>query len=259
MVLIFLIQTIIALAQRSPSGVTSKLALASIVPLDFWSWVAAAETASWRLKWIMIPITFLVLFGSRKLYRSIMQSPADFCGVSYARKGYLASATVPLLILVLIGITVPERLRQRQRGIEAGFNAQGYRIDRALDEYRQEFGTLPSELKDLSRLSDADGSIAAALKGTDANGYKASAEVAAKQAPRPLRGAVIRNASLNSGADETISEGLSFTNYELQLPGMDRILGTEDDLLVRDGVITKASETSRRGNSTSAATQIRKP
>jgi hypothetical protein len=246
MVLIFSIQTIISLVQRSPGAGTSKLALASIVPLDFWSWVAAAETASWRLKWIMIPITILVVFGSRKLYRSIAHSPARFCGVRYARNGYLVSVLVPLLVLIFIGITVPARLSHREWGIEAGINAYIYRTDRALKEYRVTFGTLPSDLKDLSRLPDPDGSIAAALKNIDNAAYTANVEVAAvpNQKPRTLRGAVLRNASITTGSDDILSEGLSFTNYELRLPGPDKVMGTEDDLLVRDGVRFESSPSS---------------
>jgi len=261
MVLVFLTQTIVAIAQRSTRGATSNLAAFSMIPFDLWSWIAAAETAAWRLKWVMIPVTVLVTFGVRKLYRSMLAEPSRFCGQRYARSGYIASAAVPLLILILIGVTVPERLRQRERGIEAGFNAQGYRIDRALLEYREAFGTLPSELKDLSRLPDADGSIASALKNVDASGYTVNSEVAAvpTKKPRPLRGAVILNASVAPASDETLSGGISFTNYTLRLPGVDKVLNTEDDLLVRDGVITKASESPRRGNSTSATMPSRQP
>ncbi|MFN2491278.1 MAG: hypothetical protein ABR501_00150 [Pyrinomonadaceae bacterium] len=249
LVLVFVVQTLISVAARAPQTAVSGVALSSFLPMDFGTWVAAAETASWRLKWIMIPVALVVFFGSRKIYQSITASPARFCGVRYARRGYLASASVPLLALILIGVTVPERLRHRQRGIEAASKAQAYRIDRALVEYQQEFGTLPSDLKDLSRLPDADGSIASLLKNIDAAGYTVNAEVAAvpKQKPRTLRGAVISKASLTTATDDTLGEGLSFTNYELRLPGSDKILGNEDDLLVRDGVIYKASETPRRG------------
>ena len=261
MVLILLTETIVAIAQRSTRGATSNLAALSMIPVDWRPWLAAGETAAWRLKWVMIPLTLLVLFGSRKLYRSMLTEPARFCGQRYARNGYLASATVPLLILILIGVTVPDRLRQRQLGIEAGIHAQGYRIDRALDEYREKFGTLPSELKDLSRLPDADGSIAAVLKNVDASGYTVNSELASvsTKKPRPLRGAVILNASVAPAADDTLSGGISFTNYELRLPGPDKLLNTEDDLIVLDGVFYKASESPRRGNTNSATRSNRRP
>lgn len=258
-VLVFLTQTIIALVKDSSQAATSKLALASIIPFDLWSWLAAAEAAAWRLKWLMIPALLVVLLGSRKLYGSVRESPISFCGQRAARNGYLASAAIPLLVLILIGVTVPARLRHRQWGIEAGMKAQGYAFDRVLLQYREKFGTLPSDKKDLARLPDADGSIAALLKDIDASEYKPSAEVAAvpKQNPRTLRGAVIRNASLSTAGDEPLSEGLSFTNYEVRLPGVDKILNTEDDLIVRDGVIYKASEIP--GIKTTSAAKTRKP
>ncbi|MDQ3173415.1 MAG: hypothetical protein M3Q91_06860, partial [Acidobacteriota bacterium] len=130
-VLVFLTQTIIALLQRAPS-VTPTLALWKVLPLDFWSWVAAGETAAWRLKWIALPVTIIVLWGSLKIYRSMLKSPARFCGLGYAKTGLMASALVPVLIAVLIGVTVPERLRQRQDGLQAASEAVGYRVARAL-------------------------------------------------------------------------------------------------------------------------------
>jgi hypothetical protein len=208
----------------------------------------------------MIPAMALVLFSSRKLYRSMLSAPAQFCGLRWARNGYLASATVALLVLILIGITVPTRLKHRRWGNEAATKALAYATDRVLLDYRNKFGTLPSDKRDLARLPDPDGSIAALLKEIDLADYKVSAEVAAvpKQNPRSLRGAVIRNASLNTATDEPLSEGLSFTNYELRLPGDDKLLNTEDDLIVRDGVTYKSSEIPRRGGTTSA-TQKRQP
>lgn len=247
MVLALLSQTIIALVQRSTRGATSTLALASMFPTDWSAWLAATETAAWRLKWVMIPATAFVLFASRKLYRSIRSAPTRFNGQRYARNAYLASAAVPLLILILIGITVPERLHQRQDGIQAGINANLQRTDRALNEYREKFGTLPSDLIDLSRLPDADGSLAEALRNIDASGYTVNSEVAAvpTKKPRPLHGAAILNASMSLATEETLGGAISFTNYGLRLPGADKLLNTEDDLIVIDGVTYKFSETPR--------------
>ncbi len=260
MVLVFLTQTIIALVQRAPR-ITSTLALSSVLTLDFWSWVAAGETAAWRLKWIAIPVTIIVLWGSLKIYRSMLKSPARFCGFGYAKTGLMTSAIVPVLIAVLIGVTVPERLRQRQVRLQATVYALGYRYDRALLEYNARFGTLPAELNDLRRLPDPDGSIAAALSNLEGVTYEPSADLAAlpKQKSRNLRGAVIRNASLDIVTDDSPGEGLSFTNYDLHLPGADKLLGTEDDLIVRDGVIIKASESVRRPGTTTLSTKSTKP
>jgi hypothetical protein len=96
----------------------------------------------------------------------------------------------------------------------------------------------------LNRLCDEDGSLAAALSRIDSASYKTTADLAAvpQKKPGTLRGVVIRNASLSSDIDDTPTSSLSFTNYELRLAGIDKTLGTEDDLILRDGLITKASE-----------------
>jgi hypothetical protein len=232
MVIAFLTQTIFALLQKAP------------VSLGFWSLVAAAETAAWRMKWIAIPITIFVVWGLRKLYRSVVEDPARFCGLRYARTGFLASALVPLLIAVLIGVTVPARLSQRQERLTSEIKAPALTFARAAKQYQIEFGTFPSDPKLLTRLPDPDGSIAAALKTIDVTGYKVTADLAAlpTKKPRQLRGSVILNASVGAATDDLPSEGLSFTNYELPLAGQDKVFGTEDDLVVRDGVIYKVSE-----------------
>ena len=250
MVLVFLAQTVIALLSRPP------------VSFGFWSWVAAAETAAWRLKWITLPVTILVLWGGRKIYRSMLQEPERFCGLRYARCGLMASVTIPVLVAVLIGVTVPVRLEYRQLGIEARTKAVGHTYDRALSEYRARYGKLPDDLKDLRQLPDPDGSIAAALnnfKPEWATAYKPTAEVAAKQEPLTLRGTVIRNASLNGPTDEPLTESVSFTNYTLRLPGEDNLMGNEDDWIVKDGVITRVADLPRRTVNPTSSTATTNP
>ena len=225
LVVVFLIETIIAFFQRASTS------------FGFWSWIAAAETAAWRLKWVAIPVTIVVLWGTRKVYRSLLQSPASYCGLRYARAGFVASAFVPAMIALLIGVTVPERLRHRQDAKQAGLNAMAYATDRILLQYQKEFGSFPADKKDLARLPDPDGSIAALLRDLDAAEYKPSVDLASvpTKNPQPQRGTVIRNAVFNTPVDSP-AESVSFDNYELRLPGADKVRGTEDDLIFRDGV-----------------------
>ena len=257
--LVFLTQTFAALAQTSGRGAKSNLALLSMIPTDWQPWLAAAETAAWRLKWFAIPVTILVFWFGRKLHRSVMDSPDRFCMRRYARRGYIAAVAFPVVILLFIGITIPDRLNQRQLGIEAGLNAQAYRIDRAFVEYQTRFGTLPDDVSDLlKKLPDPDHSLAAALNNLDVSGYRPSAELAAvPKKPQKLNGAAIRNASI-SGGEDAITERLSFTNYELPLPGADKVLGTEDDLILRDGIVDKASGAPRRLGSTTVTNKALK-
>lgn len=227
MVLGFLAQTILAMAKNGFS-------------LSFWSWIAAGETAAWRLKWVAIPIALIVLWGGRRIYRSMLSTPSRFVGMKMARRGLLASAMVSLLIATLIGITVPARLRQRQMSIDAEQNAKAYTIIRAQLMYQAKHGTFPIEFRDLYELAD-DPVIFEALRDVDPAGYQPKADIAAgpSEKTRRIGGASIRNASVRTAPDEPAA-GLAFTNYDLRLAGPDNILRTDDDLLIRDGVVRPA-------------------
>jgi hypothetical protein len=230
-VLVFLVQTIIALFQH---GFRS---------FGFWTVVAAGETAAWRLKWISIPVMLVVLWAGLKLYRSIKDQPERFCGLGYARRGLLASATVGLLIATLIGITVPARLRQRELAAEAANQARAYTAAVLYSRFMKEFKTLPDQSsvkEDLAKLPDPDGWVAAALKDYDPAGYQPGGEIAAVGNKRTRRVA-IRNVAYNPD-DDTPPGGLAFTKYTHRLPGDDKILGTEDDWIVRDGIVSKVAD-----------------
>jgi type II secretory pathway pseudopilin PulG len=235
-VLFFLTQTITAFVQHYSGS------------FGFWKWVAAGETAAWGLKWISIPVLFTILWFGRKLYRSILVQPERFCGVNHARRGLLASAIVAMLIALLIGITVPARLEQRKLAREAAIRAQGREIARAYAEYRIKYQTYPADKVELlKRLPDPYGTLAAALKNVDSRTYVSTAEYAANgiEKARNLRGVAIRNASVSSATDDTPPGGLSFTTYQLRLPGEDKIIGSEDDWIVRDGMVMKLSDVSK--------------
>jgi hypothetical protein len=248
LLLTFLVSTLFALFEQKPFS------------LAFWTVVASAETAAWRLKLLVLPLAVLAVWASAKLCRSIRREPKRFIGSDLAHSGLAASALVVLMMVGFIGVTVPERLRQRQRGIDAGIYAQGYTIQRALMEYRARYGTFPTDMRDLrGRLPDPDGSITAALDAIDVRGYKASAgDLAAlpKAKARKGRGAAaMRRVTLDSAADDALDEKVSFTSYELRLPGEDKLLGTEDDWLMRDGVILKSSALDKTDERPQAARQ----
>jgi hypothetical protein len=226
--------------------------------LDFWSVVAAAETAAWHLKWLALPATTLALWAGARLSASIRRAPSRFAGRSIAHGGLAASALVTLMIVTFIGVTVPERLRQRQRSIDAAYRAQLYTIARAQLEYRALNGTLPASLEDLGdqrRLPDPDGSIAAALATVDPKGYKSWSVQARLPEPksRKARSTALRRVSLTSSTDDMPDEGVSFTNYEMRLSGEDKILGTDDDWMIRDGVIISPSQATQQASSSPSA------
>lgn len=222
--------------------------------IGFWPVVSAAETAAWRLKWTVLPFSVMALWGGWLIYASIRRERVRFAGHDLARCGLIASMLVIVMIATFIGVTVPERLRQRERGFQAGIEAQGYTMQRALLEYRERYKTYPTNFKDLQDgLPDRDGSIAAALSNIDPSTYKPSANLADASTAKPgrLRGAALRRISTNNSTDDSVNEKISFTNYEVRLPGVDKIPNTDDDWLMRDGVFIKPSKSSTASSGSS--------
>lgn len=249
-VLVFAFQTVVALVQKG------------LDPLGGWSWIVAAQTAAWRLKWVSIPLLIVTAWLGRKLYQSIELQPEKFCGLNHARRGLLASSTVVFLIALLIGVTVPQRLRQRQMAKDAGYKAYYHTFEVALLQYQTLYQTLPADVKDLQkRIPDPNGTLAEALRHIDPLGYRPSADFAAvaRQKSTSLRGAAIRKTSLASETDDTAPGGLVFTTFELQLPGEDKILGTEDDWIAANGVLKRVSEVSKGGVGRSVSAGILQP
>jgi hypothetical protein len=217
---------------------------------EFWSWIGAAETAAWRIKWVSIPVLMVTLWLGRKIYRSIRLQPEKFCGVKYARHGLLASTTVAFLIALLIGITVPARLRQREMAKEATIRAYWHTFEAALLEYHTRYHSYPADLKELrDRVPDPYGRLAEALDHLDPNGYHPYGDVAVAgvEKSRGLRGVAIRNASLTTPADDVQPGGLTFTTFELRMPGEDGILGNNDDWIGHDGVLVRVTDVTSGG------------
>ena len=246
-VLVFVGQTASAMFQR---GFKS---------LGFWSWMAAAETAAWRLKWVAIPALILAFWLARKLYQSIKQQPQQFCGLKHARRGFFAFTAVPLLIAFLIAITVPARLEQRQISKEAEREATKNAFELVLYRYQLEHRTLPEgdeqEVRQkLATLPDPDGTVALVIAVLENASYQPKAEVAANTEPKSsrMRGAMIRPASFNQSTDDATPAGLAFTHYEVRLPGDDKILRTDDDWIIRDGILKRVSEVAPGGLGQSA-------
>ena len=244
-VLVFLVQTLVAMFQRG-TGWT-----------EFWGWVGAAETAAWRLKWISLPAMFIVLWFGGKIYRSIRNQPERFCGLTYARSGLVASATVAFLIALLIGVTVPARLEQRELAKEAAIRAPWLTFEAAVTDYRQRYHTYPPNFAELrKRIPDPHGTLAEALSLLDPEGYSPSygdVAVVGAERSRNLRGAAVRPASFT--APEDIQPGaLTLSKFELRMAGEDKILGNEDDWIGRDGVLRRWSDVAQgaAGRSVSA-------
>jgi hypothetical protein len=107
-------------------------------------------------------------------------------------------------------------------------------------------------------LADTDGSIAIALSNIDPSTYKPSANLAdaSTAKPRRLRGAALRRASTNNSTDDAVNERISFTNYEVRLPGPDKIANTDDDWLMRDGIFVRPSKSAANSSGSSSGESL---
>lgn len=225
LLLVFLVSTFIAHLER-PS-----------FDFDFWSIVSSAEVAAWRLKWIVIPFSIFSIWSGIKICASIRQDPKRFMWSKLAHSGLAASVLFTLLVGIFIGRTIPERLSQRQRGIEAGQRAMAYTIDRVFLDYRLKFGTLPPTAVDLKKLNDDDGSVALTIEYLQKGNYQPSSEIAKIDDPLQKKPSTRKISLVN---DDAPTETITFTNYEVRLAGEDGLFGNEDDWIIKDGVVTKA-------------------
>jgi hypothetical protein len=214
-------------------------------PLGFWAIVTAGEIAVWRVKWEFLFISIPGLWISVQIVRSISRDPSRFIGLLPAQIGLAGVLLVMFSMVGLIGITVPERLRQRQIAIEAGQSARLHTLHRALLEYRDLHGTFPTDqekyVEALRTVPDDDGSIAEALRFVDPKGYSSTTTLAANPKGKPMvaRGVALLNANTPPAPERA---GIPFTSYTLTLPSEHRWFSADEDLVMQDGVIKRKSE-----------------
>jgi hypothetical protein len=257
LLVVFLLNTLLSWLEQKPAPA-----------FDFWNVVAAGETAAWRLKWLAVPLSLAIVWAGGRVSARIMREPSRYTGLRLAELGFKLSVVLAVGLTVLIGLTIPERLRQRARGIEAAKNVEGYEAIKVLYEYRARFNSFPASAEDLRKLPDPDGSVARLMASMRSEAYEPQSAIAAlppaTEKTSARRGAAvnvpIRPVALRTAVGGDVpGEALSFTNYKLRLPGKDSTLGTQDDLMIRDGVIIPAPPLPQTTSRTSAAGGIQKP
>ena len=218
-------------------------------PLGFWKIVTAGEVAAWRVKWEVLVTAVVALLVAARILRSISQNRTRFIGLLPAQIGLAGVLMVIFMVAGLIGITVPERLRQRRYAIEAGRSARLHTAHRALLEYKELHGTFPTDIEALRKgVPDPDGSIAEALRFIDPSGYSATTTLAAANPKSKLvvpRGAALQNASLPATSERT---PIPFTSYKLTLPSENGWFSSDEELIMQDGLITRRNPTSSPRN-----------
>lgn len=229
-------------------GTLVELVSGTKLGFKFWTIVAAAETIAWRAKLTLLPAAILSSYlGLRYVLRQRVAAGEPLPGGrSFARSGVLMSASVACLTLILIGVTIPERLRQREIARQAEIDSLRYMTHALMLRHQNLFGTLPTDITDLRNLPDADAEVSFVLANFNADSYKPSSVQAVARAPR-IRGrrssaastARVRPVAYRGNTNDATTSGLTFTNYDLVWAGEDKLLGTEDDRIIRDGEFIK--------------------
>lgn len=219
----------------------------SLASFDAQLLLRVAEKTAWRLKWTALPLSLAAVWACARFSRAVGREPSRFAGLRLVRAGLASSALVAAALVTLIGVTVPERLERRRLALRAADNALLYASDQLFSEYRKRYDTLPASVADLRKLDDPECTFARVIAELELGDYKPETDLASlspqiersrKTRRSPAR---VRNIAARS-TDDLPDANLSLTNYELVLPGRDKILGTEDDLRIRDGLILEASK-----------------
>jgi hypothetical protein len=233
---------------------TAVAALLRGETLSLGALVRAAETAAWELKWSALPAAFALTLICQRLYSRMRRERTRFVGHKFARAGLATTATVAVSLSTLIGVTVPERLRMRELARRAAENALLYETDLALMRYRQQFRTYPATLEDLRCLEDPDGSVARLLARIETGEYKPETDIASLSSSRAKSRGRRRVSELrgSASAPDLPDAGITLTNYEVVLPGRDGVLGTDDDLRIRDGIIEEGVPAAAKSKATPA-------
>lgn len=236
----------LALAALLGATIVALIEEKSLLAANLGDIIGAAETAAWRLKFIIAPAAVGVAWWSARTYFKIRSAPARWTGREMSLVGFASSCTALVLVAALIGVTVPVRIAERQLAQRVKSEVPLRTFNRVLTQYRIRYGTHAADIKDLEKLPDPDGSIAKLLAEFPLMEYSASAQKASLPAAqaKKMRAPRLRQINLRDTVDDADGERISFTNYALRLPGDDGLLNTADDLVMRDGITGAAEESS---------------
>ncbi len=183
-------------------------------------WTEAIGSMLVDLARVFVPVILVAAYLAYRGGREARRAPDQYGGERVARAGLVAAM---LLLAVHVGVFVahvPRMIENKRLRQEAATRANLYRLAWALEAYRQQYGTYPRRLIDLQEL---DPNLKPVV---DAWGrefiYSAISGDVAAAAPMP------------------------FQRYQLVSKGPDGVLGTADDIVLRDDVLLRGRESRAR-------------
>lgn len=159
-----------------------------------------------------IPLSLLGIRLSRRAMRLIKSDSAGFGGFRTARFSYALSICLLIVFSAVTVMSIPRAIERGRAQRAAATRALMYQLHaQALQKYHKEYGAYPHELADLSRVN--------------ASGVPQSDYWEQNFDYKPV------------GVIASKGSAISLSNYTLVSAGPDGRFGTEDDIVMVDGVI----------------------
>jgi hypothetical protein len=164
---------------------------------------------------VAVPLSLAGIWLARRALRLIKSDSASFGGIKVARASYCLSIGLLVVFSAVSISSIPRGIANRRAKKVAATRALMYELhSRGLQRYYKEYGNYPGELGDLSRVN-ASGTPQSDYWERNFE-YKPVAVIASK------------------------GSGISLSDYKLISSGPDGKFGTEDDIIMIDGVIIES-------------------
>jgi hypothetical protein len=177
----------------------------------------ALVISSWLALGALLPILL-----ARRALRLASREPELYGGYKTAG-GTLALSLIASISLASYAIVrIPDYLEKREIRQRAAEQARGLHVASLLEQYRSEHLSYPKTLEPIRRM---DGGFLPPEFWSKMINYTPNGQIA-----------------INSKGGEGGVGGMEFDNFELRLAGPDGIMGTADDIVMRDGIFYLSSE-----------------
>jgi hypothetical protein len=183
------------------------------------TWLWELFTMTSYLSKFFLPAMIIAAYLAWKGVRLATSRPNEFGGRQLARAGLIVSLAVCLINGSILGARIPGMLENRRIKHQMYTEAMMYKLNNAVATYREQYGSYPTRLIDLQEM-DPEMRTVLDYWENPLDYEPMSPEVASSGAPAP------------------------FQNYLLRSRGPDGVLGTADDIVMRDGVIVSSASQS---------------
>ncbi len=172
-------------------------------------------------KWLAFA-GLLVVWASRRAMKLARREPEGFGGYRTASATLIVTLAAGAVAAGYTIAYVPKFLQDRQAKREAYTRAEMYRAAGRLEAYKRRYGSYPSTPQDYGKAIDEQMPIDYWENGIKYQGYTE---------------ALVQSSGMS---------GISIANFELRSAGADEIEGTDDDIIMRDGIFFTNAEIKRQ-------------